>query len=96
MPRNQKPQEHPQQSKRLRLLKRRAPLLLRKTKGLALSDCTDAEIIAEYVRRGLGFAFDRKTYQRTYMRDYIAQAPDDNLEPGIAVGARDLPTARGP
>ena len=25
-----------------------------------------------------------------------AQAPDDSLEPGIAVGARDLPTARGP
>ena len=34
MPRNQKPQEHPQQSKCLRLLKRRAPLLLRKTKGV--------------------------------------------------------------
>jgi hypothetical protein len=32
---------------------------------------TDAEILAEYVRRGLGSAFDRKSYQRDYMRDYM-------------------------
>ena len=33
-PRSLKPQEHPQQSKLLRKLKRRAPLLLRKVKGV--------------------------------------------------------------
>jgi len=71
MPRNQKPQEHPAAIKAPPFAEAPRPVAAPQDKGRALSDCTDAEIIADYVRHGLGSAFDRKTYQRTYMRDYM-------------------------